>query len=37
MLYDTDKWLKPYKAVIDRRNKMILDAKEKFSVDGSLS
>ena len=37
MLYDIDKWLKPYKAVIDKRHKMILEAKEKFSTDGSLS
>ena len=37
MIYDFDKWLLPYKDVIDRRHKMIMDAKEKFSVDGSLS
>ena len=37
MIYDHDEWLVPYKEVIDRRNKMILDFKERFSVDGSLS
>ena len=37
MIYDHDEWLKPYKAVIDRRQKMILDLKERMSVDGSLS
>ena len=37
MIYDSDKWLKPYKAVIDRRNRMILDLKERFSVEGSLA
>ena len=37
MLYDIDKWLKPYKDAIDKRQKMILDAKEKLSKDGSLS
>ena len=37
MIYDFDKWLLPYKDVIDRRHKMIMDTKEKFSVDGSLS
>ena len=37
MLYDTDKWLMPYKDAIDKRHKMILEAKEKLSVDGSLS
>ena len=37
MIYDDDKWLKPYKDVIDRRHGMILDLKERMSVDGSLS
>ena len=37
MIYDDDKWLKPYKDVIDRRHEMILDLKERMSVDGSLS
>ena len=37
MIYDSDKWLLPYKDVIDRRHKMIMDLKEKYSVDGSLS
>ena len=37
MLYDTDKWLLPYKDAIDKRQKMILEAKERLSKDGSLS
>ena len=37
MIYDGDKWLLPYKDVIDRRHKMILDLKDRFSVDGSLA
>ena len=37
MIYDQDKWLKPYKEVIDRRHKMILDLRDRYSVDGSLS
>ena len=37
MIYDHDKWLLPYKDVIDRRHKMIMDLKDRFSVDGSLS
>ena len=37
MIYDSDKWLKPYKDVIDRRHEMILDLKERMSVDGLLS
>ena len=37
MIYDSDKWLLPYKDVIDRRHKMIMDLKDRFSVDGSLS
>ena len=28
MIYDADKWLQPYKDVIDRRHKMIMDLKE---------
>ena len=27
MIYDHDEWLEPYKEVIDRRNKMILEMK----------
>ena len=37
MIYDADKWLKPYKDVIDRRHKMIMDAKERLASGGSLS
>ena len=37
MIYDHDEWLEPYKEVIDRRQKMILDLKERFSVGGSLA
>ena len=37
MIYDLDKWLMPYKDAIDRRHQMILDMKERLSVDGSLS
>ena len=37
MIYDYDEWLMPYKDVIDRRHEMILEAKERMSVDGSLS
>ena len=37
MIYDSDEWLLPYKEAIDKRNEMILDLKEKLSVDGSLS
>ena len=37
MIYDADKWLQPYKDVIDRRHKMIQDLKDRYSVNGSLS
>ena len=37
MIYDYDEWLMPYKDVIDRRHEMILEAKERMSVDGLLS
>ena len=37
MIYDYDEWLMPYKDVIDRRHEMILETKERMSVDGSLS
>ena len=37
MIYDSDEWLLPYKDVIDRRHRMILDLKDRLSVDGSLS
>ena len=37
MIYDHDEWLEPYKEVIDRRQKMILDLKDRFSVGGSLA
>ena len=36
MIYDTDQWLEPYKDVIDRRHKMILEMKERMAVDGKL-
>lgn len=31
MIYDTDSWLMPYKDVIDRRHRMVLEEKEKIS------
>ena len=37
MIYDSDEWLVPYKDVIDRRHGMILEVKERMSVDGLLS
>ena len=37
MIYDHDEWLVPYKEVIDRRHKMIMELKDRLSVDGSLS
>ena len=37
MIYDSDEWLLPYKDAIDKRHEMIMDMKEKLSVDGSLS
>ena len=37
MIYDTDKWLMPYKDAIDRRHEMILGMRDRLSVDGSLS
>ncbi len=37
MIYDHDEWLEPYKDVIDRRHEMILEMKERMSVDGKLS
>ena len=37
MIYDYDEWLMPYKDVIDRRHEMILETKERMSVDGLLS
>ena len=37
MIYDSDKWLMPYKDVIDRRHEMIMSLKDRYSVDGSLS
>ena len=37
MIYDSDEWLLPFKDKIDERNEMILDLKERLSVDGSLS
>ena len=36
MIYDHDEWLEPFKEVIDRRHEMILDFKERMSVDGKL-
>ena len=37
MIYDHDEWLVPYKEVIDRRHKMILELRDRLSTDGSLS
>ena len=37
MIYDTDPWLKPFKAAIDARHLNILKIKEKFASDGLLS
>ena len=37
MIYDSDEWLEPFKDVIDRRHEMILEMKERMSVDGLLS
>ena len=37
MIYDTDPWLKPFKAAIDARHLNILKIKEKFAPDGLLS
>ena len=37
MIYDHDEWLEPYKEVIDRRQKMILELKDRYSVGGSLA
>ena len=36
MIYDSDEWLLPFKDVIDRRHEMILEMKERMSVDGLL-
>ena len=36
MIYDSDEWLEPFKDVIDRRHEMILEMKERMSVDGLL-
>ena len=32
MIYDTDKWLKQNNDMIDRKNKMILEIKERKAV-----
>lgn len=37
MIYDKDEWLEPYKDVIDRRHRMILQERDKIAVGGSLS
>lgn len=37
MIYDEDKWLLPFKGVIDDRHEKILKCREKLSVDGSLN
>ena len=37
MIYNADKWLKPYKKAIDARHSRILEARDHFSVGGSLS
>ena len=37
MIYETDKWLAPYRDAIDSRHRRILDAAADISVDGSLS
>lgn len=37
MIYNADKWLKPYRKAIDARHSRILEARDHFSVDGSLS
>ena len=37
MIYDSDEWLVPYKEVIDKRHEMILELKDRMSVDGLLS
>jgi 1,4-alpha-glucan branching enzyme len=37
MIYDSDEWLMPYKEVIDKRHQMILDTRDRLSVDGSLA
>lgn len=37
MIYDSDKWLMPFKEAIDARHRRILDAKAKIAGDGPLS
>ena len=37
MIYDNDKWLEPYRDVIDRRRKMVLELRDGIAVGGSLS
>lgn len=37
MIYDNDEWLMPYKDAIDQRHEMIVQLKDRLSVDGSLS
>ena len=37
MIYETDKWLAPYKDAIDARHRRILEARADIETDGSLS
>ena len=37
MIYDTDPWLKPYKAAIDSRHARILEAAARLGRGGSLA
>ncbi|MCQ2115251.1 MAG: alpha-amylase family glycosyl hydrolase [Bacteroidales bacterium] len=37
MIYENDKWLEPYKEVIDARHEMIMAERDKISVGGSLA
>ena len=37
MIYDHDEWLVPYKEAIDKRHDMIVNMRDRLSVDGSLS
>ena len=37
MIYDTDPYLKPFKAAIDARHRRILECRDRFAKDGSLS
>ena len=37
MIYQTDKWLRPFKAAVDARHERILDARRRIAGDGPLS